>query len=238
MMTGINPTVRARATFDAQLQKLLDNLLVMGSMADAAIGDGMRSLRTRNQSLASLVVRADVNINRLRYQVESTCLDLIARQQPNASDLRFIIAAMNIALELERIGDHAASIASRVIRLAEQPLQQPIGGLNAMAETVRQMLRDSLNALLEKDAEAALVVAEGDSQVDSAYEQLFLEVVAHLAQQSEDPTIATYLLFCGHNLERIGDRITNICERVVFVATGNLEDLDGEEHQQLNVAPA
>jgi len=238
MRPGGSTPIRARATFDAQLQKLLDDLLVMGSMADSAIGDGMHSLRTRNQSLASLVVKADKNINRLRYRVESTCLDLIARQQPNASDLRLIIAAMNIALELERIGDHAASIASRVIHLAEQPLQQPIGGLNGMAEAVRQMLRDSLDVLLEKDAEGALAVAEQDSQVDSAYEQLFLDVVARLAQQSEDPTNATYLLFCGHNLERIGDRITNICERVVFVATGNLEDLDGEEHEQSNVAPA
>jgi len=238
MKKAMNSTVRARATFDTQLQNLMDDLLVMGSMADAAISDAMRSLRDHNQTLAALVVKADENINRLRFKVEDTCLDLIARQQPNARDLRFIIAAMNIALELERIGDHAASIASRVVHLTEHPLRQPIGGLNGMETLVHEMLHASMDALVEGDADAALAVAEQDNEIDSAYEQLFLDVVSHLAQQTEDPTNATYLLFCGHNLERIGDRITNICERIVFNVTGHLQEVEPEEQEQQGVAPA
>jgi phosphate transport system protein len=238
MMTDEVNHVHGRATFHSQLQKLLDDLTVMGSMADAAISDAMRSLKNRNHSLAALVVSADANINHLRFKVEDTCLHLIAQQQPNAGDLRLIVAALTIALELERIGDHAASIASRVLHLAENPLRQPVGALTSMSDMVREMLRESLDALLENDAEAALAVAKKDAQIDQAYEVLFLDVVARIAEQAEDPTDATYLLFCGHNLERIGDRITNICERIIFVVTGRLQEMEAEENEQQSVAPA
>ncbi len=227
-----------RATFDTQLQRLLDDLLVMGSMTDAAIGDGFRSLKNRDQSLASLVVKADENVNQLRYKIENVCLDLIARQQPNAGDLRLIVACMNIALELERMADHAASIAGRVLHMEGNTWQTPFGLMDRMVTLVRQMLRRSLDALVNKDAEAALAVAAEDRAVDSLYEQLFLDVVEVLAERQQAATDATYLLFCAHNLERIGDRITNICERVVFVATGSLQDVDGEENEQTTVAPA
>ena len=225
-----------RTTFDLDLQALRDKVIRLGSMVDTAIARSMQALKERDRSLAQRVIAEDEKINELRFEIEKDCVVLIARQQPNAHDLRLIVASMNIALDLERMGDHAAGIATIVVRMGDEPLLKPLIDLPRMAQVAKEMLRASLDAFAEDNAEKAMAVTERDNEVDQLYNQIFRELLTFMIEDPRTVTRAMYLLFCAHNLERIADRVTNICERVVFVSTGEMEEIPSEAGTEVGVS--
>jgi phosphate transport system protein len=225
-MGGLIMTMRS--AFDQELQDLRNNVLRMGSMVDTAIGRSIQALRDRDPSLARQIIVEDESINGLRFKVEGDCVRLIARQQPAAHDLRFIVAAMNIVLDLERIGDHAAGIATIVLRMGDEPLLKPLIDLPRMAQIAREMLRSSLDALMSENEREAMTVPGRDEEVDQLYNQIFRELITFMIEDPRTVTRAMYLIFCAHNVERMADRVTNICERVAFVSTGRMEEIPSE----------
>jgi phosphate transport system protein len=214
-----------RTHFDQELRQLQDNLLRMGGLLDDAIAQGMKSLAERDLELARYVVANDAKINDLRFKIEEDCIRLIATQQPIATDLRFIVAAMNVISDLERMADHAAGIAKTVLKMGDQPLLKPLIDLPRMADESRVMLRASMDAFMARDAEAARGVAARDDVIDDLYQQIFRELVSFIAEDPHTTTRALYLLFAAHNLERIGDRVVNIAERVIFITSGEMKEL-------------
>lgn len=198
----------------------------MHRLVDQAIARALESLERRDQAVAQQVIDADSLINDLRFKIEEACLALIATQQPAASDLRSVIAAMHMVVELERMADHATGIAKTVILMGDEPLLKPLNNIPRMAELARSMLSRSLDAYVERNAEEARRVAAQDDDIDGLYRTVFDELVEIMSETPGSATRATYLLWCAHNLERIGDRVTNIAERVVFVSTGDMKELN------------
>lgn len=215
-----------RATLDQEARAINDDLLRMQKLVDQSILRSVNSLKRRDQTLAQQVIDEDVEINDLRFKIEEACLSLIATQQPAASDLRSVIAAMHMVVEMERMADHATGIAKTVIMMGDEPLLKPLVDIPKMAELARDMLRDSLQAYNERDAEKARQIAVRDDDMDGLYRAVFDELVKIMSKTPGSATRATYLLWCAHNLERIGDRVTNIAERVIFVNTGDMQELN------------
>jgi len=215
-----------RATLDQEARAINDDLLRMQKLVDQSILRSVDSLKRRDQTLAQQVIDEDVEINDLRFKIEEACLSLIATQQPAASDLRSVIAAMHMVVEMERMADHATGIAKTVIMMGDEPLLKPLVHIPKMAELARDMLRDSLQAYNERDAEKARQIAVRDDDMDGLYRAVFDELVKIMSKTPGSATRATYLLWCAHNLERIGDRVTNIVERVIFVNTGDMQELN------------
>jgi phosphate transport system protein len=215
-----------RATFDKEYAAIIEDILKLGSLIDQAIAQALDSLQRRDQTLAQQIIDEDEEINLLRFKIEEACLTLIATQQPAARDLRGVVASMNIVVDMERLGDHAAGIAKTVIRMGDEPLLKPLIDIPRMAQTAREMLRMSLDAFIERDAEAAKAVVPIDDEMDHLYRAIFDELVEIMSHKPEGVERATYLLWCAHNLERIGDRVTNIAERVIFMTTGDMQELN------------
>jgi phosphate transport system protein len=215
-----------RATFERDLRAVQDNLLRMSSLVDSAISRSLQALADRNADLARQVVADDAQINALRFQIEEECVKLIATQQPMARDLRMIIAAMNIITELERMADHAAGTARIVLRMGDEPLLKPLIDMPRMADECRDMLRLALDAYVRRDADLARAVAKRDDVIDGFYTQIFRELLSYMIEDPRTTTRALYLLFATHNLERIGDRATNIAERVIFMTSGEMKELN------------
>jgi phosphate transport system protein len=165
-------------------------------------------------------------VNKLRFDIEEECLALIATQQPTASDLRAVIAAMNIITDIERMGDHAAGIAKTVIKMGDEPLLKPLIDIPKMVTLSREMLKTSLKAFIDRDAPKARSIAKQDDEIDALYRAIFDELVEIMVDKPDAVERATYLLWCAHNLERIGDRVTNIAERVIFMSTGDMKELN------------
>lgn len=216
-----------RVAFNQALNELRDDVLRMGSMVDDAINNAVRALKESDLALAGQIIAEDEKINELRFEVEERTVKLIARQQPVAGDLRTIIAAMNIALDLERMGDHAKGIAVIVQRMGGEPPVKPLIDIPRMAVISREMLRQSLDAFVAGDTDQAQAVAQRDDEVDHLYTEIFQELIGIIAADTSLITRAMFLLFAAHNLERIADRVTNICERVVFLSTGRFSEFPG-----------
>ena len=214
-----------RATFHNKLKEIQDDVLNMGSMVEKAIGSSVEALKRRDLSLAHQVIADDANINEKRFDIEKNCIQLIATQQPMASDLRTIISVLNIITELERIGDHAEGIAKIVVMIGDEPLLKPLIDLPRMAEKTQDMLHRSLIAFVNNDAEAARQIAAEDDEIDELYNQVFRELLSFMVEDPRTITKATRLIWVAHNIERSADRITNICERVVYIVTGKMEEI-------------
>lgn len=218
---------QTRGMLDQELERIQDKVLQLGSLLEEAIQDSVVALKRRDVELARQVIANDIKLNELRYAIEEQCLTVIATQQPVASDLRMIIAAMHVAVEMERMGDHAEGIAHLVVRMAGEPLLKPLLDIPRMADVACEMLRGSLDAFVRRDAAAALEAAKRDDEIDQLYDQVIRELLTYMI---EDPTTinrGTFLLWVAHGLERIGDRVTNISERVVFLNTGKFKELSG-----------
>ncbi len=215
-----------RETFDKELKDLQDDVLVLGSMVDKAIDRAIESLKKRDLEESRRIMADDLTINHKRFDIEEKALLIIATQQPMARDLRFIAAVLSIITDLERMADHAEGIAKINVMLGDEPLVKPLIDIPRMALKSREMLRGALDALVARDAEAAKRVAGEDDEVDALYDQVYRELLMLMIQNPSTITRATYLLWAAHNLERIADRITNICERVVFTVTGRMEEMN------------
>ncbi len=217
---------KARALFDRELTDLRDNILYLGGMVEMAIEMSIQALREQDEDLARQVIAGDEEINDRRYDIEEQCVRLIATQQPAAGDLRAIVAAIHIVTELERMGDHASGVAELAIRLADQPHLKPLIDVPRMAEIDREMIHASLDAYFERDPALALETAKRDAEIDGLDDQVYRELLTYMLSDPTTITRATYLLWVTHNLERIADRVTNICERVIYMCTGKMEELN------------
>ncbi|MCH2320872.1 MAG: phosphate signaling complex protein PhoU [SAR202 cluster bacterium] len=214
-----------RSEFHADLQKLQDDLMNLGSMVEKATIKAIDALKTRDLVLSQKIIEEDDVIDDIRYEIEARCEDLIAKQQPLATDLRLIIAIMHIVGELERIGDYAEGVAKISLAMGDEAPLKPLIDIPRMAQKASLMTRQSLDALVQRDVDLAITVAESDDEVDALYDQIFRELVTFMIEDPRTIQRATYLLWVAHDLERIADRATNIAERVVYLVTGELSKL-------------
>ncbi len=219
-----------RKTFHESLREIQNEMLYMGSMVEKAIARSIEALKERDLALAHQIIADDLKINEKRFSIEEKCIQLIATQQPMASDLRIIVSVLNVISELERIGDHAEGIAKIVVMIGDEPPLKPLIDLPRMAENTIDMLRQSLNAFVNRDVEAAVRIAAEDDEVDNLYDQVFRELLTFMVEDPRTITRATRLMWVGHNLERSADRVTNICERVVFVVTGKMVEIEASKY--------
>lgn len=218
-----------RGTFDRQLQHLQDETLALGSMVENALTDSVDALRRRDMEGSRRLITQDRRINERRFAIEADALALIATQQPMAGDLRTIAAVLDITHELERIGDYAKGIAKINLMIGEAALIKPLVDVPRMAEKARDMLHRALEAFVRRDTELARTIPAEDDEVDCLYNQVYRELVTYILADPRATERANYLLWVAHNLERAADRVTNICERVIFTVTGELLELDVEE---------
>jgi phosphate transport system protein len=216
----------ARRIFEEQIHELLEDLLAMGQMVADSIDRSIQALARQDEVLARQVIDFDDEINATQHDIDEKCLVLIATQQPMAGDLRTILAVSNIASELERIGDYTEGIAKLAIKLAAKPLLKPLIDIPRMADEGRGMLMAALEAFARQDVEAAQQVGNSDDLVDALYDQVYRELLVFMMEDPHTITEATYLLWIAHNLERIADRTTNIAERVIFIDSGKIVDLN------------
>ncbi len=219
-----------RTTFHKKLREIQDDILVMGSMVGKAILRSIDTLKNKDVELAHQIIANDQKINSLRFSIEEKCIELIATQQPMAGDLRIIVAILNITTEIERIGDYAVGIARITVMIGDEPLIKPLIDIPRMAEQTSDMLRRSLDAFINRDAEAAKKISTEDDLVDHLYDQVFRELLVFMAEDPKTITRATRLMWAAHNLERAADRVTNICERIVFVITGKMEEISSSKY--------
>jgi phosphate transport system protein len=215
-----------RTAFERQLAEIQEDMLVLASMVESAIERGVQALKDRDVELARQIIADDLKINRKRYDIEEKCLELIATQQPLASDLRTIVSVLYIIVDLERMGDHAEGIAKIAIMLADEPPLKPYIDIPRMAEISTRMLAGSLEAFKNRDADRARSVCDEDDEVDGLYDQVYRELLTFMLQDPRTIQRATYLIWVAHNLERIADRVTNLCERVVYLVEGKVEELN------------
>ena len=219
-----------RTAFHKHLREIQDDILAMGSMVSKAMLRSIEALKQRDLELAHQLIADDQKINNKRFEIEEKCIALIATQQPMAGDLRIIVAILNIIIEIERIGDYAAGISKIVILIGDEPPLKPLIDIPRMADHAVDMLRRSLDAFVSRDAEAAKKIIAEDDFSDNLYDQIFRELLTLMAEDPKTITRATRLMWVAHNLERSADRVTNICERVVFVVTGKMEEIGGSTY--------
>lgn len=217
----------ARETFERQLQMILDQVLVLGSMVEQAVLDSLDALKRRDQAAARRIYDGDLQINEKRYSIESGCVTLIATQQPMARDVRFLAAILEIITELERIGDYAKGICKITLLISEEAIDPVLlYNLQQMATHGLDMLRRALDAFVSCDATVAREIPMEDAKVDTLYNQMYHKLMEQMAADTTTIDRANHIMWAAHNLERMADRVTNICERIVYVATGEMKELD------------
>jgi phosphate transport system protein len=213
-----------RTGFHRELERLQDEVLVLGSMVEKATLRAVDALRERDVAAAHAIEAEDTLLNRKRFEIEEAALLLMATQQPMASDLRRLAAIVHIVTDLERMGDYAAGIARICVQIGDEPLIKPLIDIPRMADKATSMLRRALDALIERDTAAAEAIAREDDEVDALYQQVYRELLMLMLANPRTIDQATHLLWAAHNLERVADRVQNICERVVFVSTGRMQE--------------
>jgi phosphate transport system protein len=217
-----------RQAFDEQLAELEDRILALGNMVGTALVRSVDQLRQRDLAGSRELVARDRMVNATRYAIESQAMMLIATQQPMARDMRLLAAILEIAGEMERMGDYAKGIARINLAIGEQPLLIPLVDLPLMAEKARAMFDAALEAFARRDVDRARTIPRGDDEVDALYQQIYRELAASVVRDPTTVDQANLLMWAAHNLERAADRVTNLCERVVYTVTGQLEELDSD----------
>jgi phosphate transport system protein len=216
----------ARAHYDQQLRELEDDLLRMASMVESAVGRAVAALQAQDVDAARQIIAEDDTIDRAQYAVEDKALSLIALQAPIATDLRLISAVISVASELERMGDYAEGIAEITIRGAREPLLKPLVDIPRMAQLAQRMIRHALDSFVNRDLASARTLHTMDDEIDTLTTKVQNELLQIMQLDSRQTERAMQLMFVAHNLERLGDRATNIGERLIFLVTGQLEDLN------------
>jgi len=214
----------AREHFQNMLRGLEKDLVGMGEMVITAIERSIQALKNVDKAEAERIIADDALINRRRWDIENQCIQLFATQQPVAGDLREIVSFMDLITNLERMADHAKGIATIVVRHDQKPLLKPLIDIPRMADKACEMIQKSLTAFITQDVAAARAIIEMDNEVDALYEQIFRELLTYMMEDATTITRAVYLIWVSHNLERIADRVTNICERIIFMVTGEISN--------------
>ena len=222
--------METRTAFHKHLQEVEGDVLKMGNMVVKAIERAIEALKKRDLALAHQIIADDAQINGQRFSIEENCIGLIATQQPMASDLRIIVAVLNIITELERIGDYAEGIAKIVILIGDEPPLKPLIDIPRMAEITLEMINTSLQSFITRDVDLARKAVSLDSVVDGLYDQVFQELLTIMMLDPKTTNRATRLIWVAHNLERAADRSTNISERVVFTVTGKMEEIGASKY--------
>lgn len=215
-----------RHLFDKALEDLNQKIFQLGEMVRNQIDLAMKSLVNQDLEIANQVITGDLQVNELQAKIEEQCTLLMATQQPFAKDLRKIVANFKISINLERVGDHAVDIAKQALRIGTQELIKPLIDLPRMADLVREMVAQGLAACENESVEEAMAMAAKDDMVDHLYNQIFRELLLLMIEKPSTINQATYLLFAGRFLERMGDYCTNISEETIYVVTGKRSDLN------------
>ena len=219
-----NTVTPLRGLLQAELEQISDGVTQMGEMVEQAILQAIEALDDQDLELAQQVIDEDQAINQLRFEIEDLCFVVLATQHPAAIDLRTVVTALNIITDLERMGDYAKGIGQIVVRMGGEDLFMPMQKTPRMAEAVCDMMRTALKAFVEGDMKAAQRVFDMDDQVDHMYRDIFESVLQAMISRDQSVRKGMHLLFAAHNLERIGDRVTNICERIIFTQTGVMRE--------------
>lgn len=226
----------ARELLDRKIQHLLDEILVMDSMIENATEEAIRALKRRDLKAARNIYNGDKVINAKRFELENDCMITIATQQPiMAGDLRLLASVLEVIGELERMGDYAKGIAKICLLMGKEPPVTPLTDIAKMGEVVVDMLHRAVGAFVSADVETARRIPDQDDQVDALYTQVYHDLVAAMIK---DPSIidrANHLMWAAHNLERMADRVTNICERTIYVVTGEMSEIDISDDQSVGV---
>ncbi|WP_135555271.1 phosphate signaling complex protein PhoU [Paenibacillus cymbidii] len=215
-----------RANYHQSVEGLQKELLYMGTLVEQQINLAVESLAEGDETKARTTIGQDDEVDNMMIKVEEHCLSLIALQQPMASDLRIISMAQKIAVDLERIGDHAVDIAKITIRLAGQPLYKPLVRIPQMADIARDMLQESLRAYTERNVNRAAALAERDDEVDKLYSAIMQELIPQMGTDVTASRQMMYLVMVAQYLERVADHTTNIGEGVIYMVTGKRKDLN------------
>ncbi|MDQ3006889.1 MAG: phosphate signaling complex protein PhoU [Chloroflexota bacterium] len=225
-----------RKTFENEIQQVKDDVLLLGSMVEHAILNSVEALKKRDIKASERIYQEDMEVNKKRFAIENQLMVLIATQQPMAHDLRLLASCMEIISELERMGDYAKGIANINIRMGDAPLLKPLIDIPRMAQIGVDMLHHALTAFVNEDVEAAQSIPVQDDEVDALYNQVYRELMTFVIQDAKTIERANWLLWVAHNLERVADRVTNICERTVFIVTGEMTEIKSTDdefwHQQ------
>jgi phosphate transport system protein len=228
-----------RKSFENEIQQVKDDVLLLGSMVEQAILDSVETLKKRDIEGSRQILELDKKINAKRFEMENQVMILIATQQPMAHDLRLLASILEIISELERMGDYGKGIANINIRMGDQPLLKPLIDIPRMAQKGADMLHRALTAFINEDVETARAIPQEDDEIDGLYNQVYRELMVFVIQDPKTIERANWLLWAAHNLERVADRVTNICERTIFIATGELMEIDSsdDEQRKLNQNP-
>ncbi len=215
-----------RDNFDQELSDLKNQVLVMGSAVENAITKSISGLKQQNRAIAEEVIQEDDRIDELELDIENRCLTLIARHQPMAKDLRRIGTILKLITDLERMGDKAASISHKTLKLLDEPFIKPLVDIPRMGNLTERMVENALNAFVEEDVTKARKVMKDDDEIDLLFNQIFRELVTFMISDPKTINQAIQLLFVSSDLEKIGDHATNLGEWVIFMVTGDRMDLD------------
>ena len=220
-----------RKAFETELQELKDEILLLGSMVEHAIVNTVEALKKRDIKAAQEIIAKDKEINKKRFDIETQLMVLIATQQPMAHDLRLLASSMEIISELERMGDYAKGISNINIRMGDEPLLKPLIDIPRMAQKGADMLHRALTAFVNEDVETAKAIPIEDDEVDALYNQIYRELMVFIIEDPKNIERANWLLWVAHNLERVADRVTNICERTIFISTGEMHEVKNSDDE-------
>jgi phosphate transport system protein len=224
----------ARETFERELKRLQDEILMLGSMVEEALKAAVTGLKKQDLEQSRRLIAGDKLINQKRFAIERDTLVLIATQQPMARDLRTLAAILEISTELERMGDYAKGIAKINLMIGHEPLIKPLIDIPKMTDIACDMLHQSLTAFVQRDVALARAIPRRDDEVDALYEQVNRELITHIIADAGTIEQANHLLWAAHDLERTADRVTNICERVIFTVTGEVSEMDVDDASFVN----
>jgi phosphate transport system protein len=225
----------SRFTLDQEIRLVQDEMLLLGSLAEQAILNSVDALRRQDVAAARTIALEDKKINDKHFAIENHILIIFATQSPLARDLRLLAAMMEIITELERIGDYAKGIAKVAIRLADEDIPVPIQEISTMADKATSMLHRALGAFISEDITAAYAIPKEDDEVDDLYLTVYRKIVQNMIKHPESIDHTNQILWVIHNLERTADRVTNICERIVFIVSGELLELDSSDDEDRDV---
>ena len=225
----------SRFTLDQEIKLVQDEMLLLGSLAEQAILNSVDALRRRDVVAAKAITAEDKKINDKHFAIENHILIIFATQSPLARDLRLLAAMLEVITELERIGDYAKGIAKVAARLADDETPIPIREISTMADKATSMLHRALGAFVSEDLAAAYAIPKEDDEVDELYITIYRKIVQNMIKHPDKIDHTNQILWVIHNLERTADRVTNICERIIFIVSGELIELDSSDNEDEDV---